>query len=175
MRSLINKRDDKPGYVADGHLSRPAVTSRLKQPTWNWRAAICSCAVLLRMGFTYAPSVAGRAVVSYTALPPLPRGRNRLSGTLSAAVHFCCTVPGVTSAGRYPASCPVKPGLSSPGPFRLSGSGRLSHLRAIIYHTPCTVSRGAEKAHQQYFSVNLSRSIAVSNIKCTSTDKLSYQ
>ena len=34
------------------------------------------------------------------------------------AVYFCCTVPGVASAGRYPASCPAKPGLSSPGPFR---------------------------------------------------------
>ena len=31
-------------------------------------------AVLLQMGFTYAPPVTGRAVVSYTALPPLPAG-----------------------------------------------------------------------------------------------------
>lgn len=30
------------------------------------------------------------------------------------AVHFCCTVPGVASARRYLAPCPVKPGLSSP-------------------------------------------------------------
>ena len=83
------------------------------------------------MGFTCAPSVTGRAVVSYTALPPLPRDVYRRCSTVSpSAVHFCCTVPGVTSAGRYPASCPVKPGLSSPGPFRLPGSGRLSRLRA---------------------------------------------
>ena len=34
------------------------------------------------------------------------------------AVSLCCTIPGVTSAGRYPAPCPAKPGLSSPGPFR---------------------------------------------------------
>ncbi len=27
--------------------------------------------------------------------------------------HFCCTFLRVTSTGRYPASCPVKPGLSS--------------------------------------------------------------
>ena len=27
---------------------------------------------------------------------------------------FCCTCLGVASTGRYPASCPVKPGLSSP-------------------------------------------------------------
>ncbi len=30
------------------------------------------------------------------------------------AVYFCCTGLGVTSTGRYPASCPTKPGLSSP-------------------------------------------------------------
>ena len=64
------------------------------------------CSVLLRMGFTYAPSVTREAVVSYTALPPLPG--------IYRAVYFCCTILGVASTGRYPASCPVKPGLSSP-------------------------------------------------------------
>ena len=33
-------------------------------------------------------------------------------------VHFCCTFLGVASTGRYPAFCPVKPGLSSPAVFR---------------------------------------------------------
>ena len=32
---------------------------------------------------------------------------------VTAAVYFCCTGLGVASTGRYPASCPVKPGLSS--------------------------------------------------------------
>ena len=35
-----------------------------------------------------------------------------------AVVYFCCTFLGVASTGRYPASCPVKPGLSSPAVFR---------------------------------------------------------
>ena len=65
--------------------------------------------VLLRMGFTCALSVTSEAVVSYTALPPLPE---------FLAVYFCCTSLGVASTGRYPASCPVKPGLSSPAVFR---------------------------------------------------------
>ena len=65
--------------------------------------------VLLRMGFTYALSVTSQAVVSYTAFPPLP---------VKLAVYFCCTILRVTSTGRYPASCPAKPGLSSPDPFR---------------------------------------------------------
>ncbi len=71
----------------------------------------CFCSVLLRMGFTCALSVTRKAVVSYTALPPLPWQK-------APAVYFCCTFLGVASTGRYPASCPVKPGLSSPAAFR---------------------------------------------------------
>ena len=37
-----------------------------------------------------------------------------LTITFAMAVYFCCTGLGVASTGRYPASCPVKPGLSSP-------------------------------------------------------------
>ena len=43
-------------------------------------------------------------VSSYLAFPSLPQ---------AAAVYFCCTFPEVTLGGRYPLSCPVKPGLSS--------------------------------------------------------------
>ena len=43
------------------------------------------------------------------------------------AVYFCCTVPGVASAGRYPASCPVKPGLSSSDTFRFASRDHLSY------------------------------------------------
>ena len=38
--------------------------------------------------------------------------------TACAAVYFCCTVLGVASTRRYLASCPVKPGLSSPAPWK---------------------------------------------------------
>ena len=37
-----------------------------------------------------------------------------LTIAFAMAVYFCCTGLGVASTGRYPASCPVKPGLSSP-------------------------------------------------------------
>ena len=51
------------------------------------------------------------------------------------AVYFCCTVPGVTSARRYLAPCPLKPGLSSPAPFRPCSSDHLSYSeRFILYH-----------------------------------------
>ena len=41
-----------------------------------------------------------------------------LTIAFAMAVYFCCTGLGVASTGRYPASCPVKPGLSSPAAFR---------------------------------------------------------
>ena len=41
-----------------------------------------------------------------------------LTTTFAMAVYFCCTGLGVTSTGRYPASCPMKPGLSSSAAFR---------------------------------------------------------
>ena len=53
----------------------------------------------------------------------------------SEAVYFCCTGLGVTSTGRYPASCPVKPGLSSSGPFRLSSRDHLAWLRIWYFST----------------------------------------
>jgi len=79
----------------------PAASSNLPESSPGQVNALCL--VLLRMEFTCAPSVTSRAVVSYTAISPLP----------FRAVYFCCTGLWVTSTGRYPASYPVKPGLSS--------------------------------------------------------------
>ena len=45
------------------------------------------------------------------------------------AVYFCCTILGVTSTGRYPAFCPVKPGLSSPAK---SSRDYLSYLISTV-------------------------------------------
>jgi len=78
-------------------LLLPAGSSDLPESTTGRRIALCS--VLLRMGFTYALPVTREAVGSYPAIPPLPRH--------TVAVYFCCTCLGVTSTGRYPASCPV--------------------------------------------------------------------
>ena len=58
-------------------------------------------------GVYNALSVTRQAVSSYLAFSPLPVKDWRYV--------FCCTFLGVTSTGRYPASCPTKPGLSSPG------------------------------------------------------------
>ena len=52
-----------------------------------------------------APAVTCGSVSSYLAFPSLPY--------VVTAVYFCCTFPEVTFGGRYPLSCPTKPGLSS--------------------------------------------------------------
>ena len=96
--------------------------------------------VLLRMGFTCAPAVTSRAVVSYTALPPLPGLSRHIAD--SRAVHFCCTVLGVASTRRYLASCPVKPGLSSSAAFRplqLRPSVLLKTRRRALYFQRLTL------------------------------------
>ena len=56
------------------------------------------------------------------------------------AVSFCCTGLGVTSTGRYPASCPVKPGLSSPAAFR-----RLQLRLSVLLKCLCILSSSDKK------------------------------
>ena len=101
-------------------------------------------------------------------------GRYRPGGSLlhcpstltrqSLAVHFCCTVLGVTSTGRYPASCPVKPGLSSPAVFRhLQPRSPVLHLKMLFHYN--TVS---SKVQAVKFTVFL-------YIKTTSSDKFPHQ
>ena len=106
-------------------LPLPAGSSDLPESTTGRRIALYS--VLLRMGFTSAPSVTRKAVSSYLTVPPLPQEN-------PVAVYFCCTSLGVTSTGRYPASCPVKPGLSSSEPFRLFSRDHLACLRKCYFN-----------------------------------------
>ena len=100
----------KPSYVENGHLSRLPVTRKLQRPTLKHDGPpyrfMCG---LASDGVYRAPSVTRRAVSSYLAFPPLP---------VKLAVYFCCTFLRVSSTGRYPASCPMKLGLSSPEAFR---------------------------------------------------------
>ena len=103
----------------------PDGSSDPPESTTGSRIAFVS--VLLRMEFTCARSVTTTAVVSYTAFPPLP--------SIKKAVYFCCTGLGVTSTGRYPASCPAKPGLSSAEPFRLFSRDYLAWLRKCYSST----------------------------------------
>ena len=63
-------------------------------------------------GVCRAATVTNRAVVSYTAVSPLP-GPGSPRGTVSGRFVFCGTVPRVTPGGRYPPPRPVEPGLSS--------------------------------------------------------------
>ena len=85
---FIYKQDCKPGYVFQMviYLEQllPAASSNLPKTNGpHYRLA----SVLLQMGFTCAPSVTREAVVSYTALPPLPdSGQARIGGIF--LLHF---------------------------------------------------------------------------------------
>ena len=113
----------KPGSVpeavtpcaGDGHSSGTAVTDGLKQPTRkHGRAALNASLFGLAPGGVY---LASGVTVGPGELLPHPFTLTRLGRRTS----LCGTFPGVTPAGRYPAPCPVEPGLSSPR----KGSGHL--------------------------------------------------
>ena len=113
MSEIKKEWSCKPGSVIahkcrDDHLSRLYVAIQLKRPTWRRTGQVHGLLFGLASDGVYnASCVTTRPVVSYTAFSPLP------SGNAERLFVFCCTFPGVASAGRYPASCPVKPGLSS--------------------------------------------------------------
>jgi len=65
-------------------------------------------------------------VVSYTTVPSLP-----VLHTQPSAVHFCGTILRLAPTGRYPASCPVEPGLSSRGSRRQRLSVELSDVQRL--------------------------------------------
>ena len=98
--------DYKPGYVVSDHLSSLRVTTKFKRPTRNTAGR---CMVSIRSCFEWGLQSLLCYQNSGELLP-------RLSTLTSQgeAVYFCCTGLGVASTGRYPALCPVKPGLSSP-------------------------------------------------------------
>ncbi len=74
-------------------LPLPASSSDLPESTTGRRIAFCS--VLLRMGFTCAPAVTGRAVGSYPAFPPLPANAGGLFLLHWPGSHLHRTLSGI--------------------------------------------------------------------------------
>ena len=108
-------------------LPSPADSSDLPE---SRRAALCFLFGLASDGVYICP-------VCYQPGGSLLRCLSTLTGSKAPAVYFCCTVPGVASARRYLASCPVKPGLSSPAAFRhmqLRPFVLLGKLKASLPH-----------------------------------------
>ena len=108
----------KPGSVFDSHLSKRAVAGALQPPRERTGRPIAPIPVLLRIEFT-----ASTCLHATSELLP-----HFSTLTDCSAVYFCCTGLGVASTGRYPASCPVKPGLSSSAAFRSDSRDHLSYL-----------------------------------------------
>ena len=95
--------------VCDRHSSRSAVARTLKQPT---RKAVAGPAAfpIWSCSERGMPSMPRHRGIWWSLTPPFhpypTRGR---------AVCFLWRCPRVAPPGCYPASCPVEPGLSSPG------------------------------------------------------------
>ncbi len=104
LSSKTDEQHYKPGSVSDNHLSRPSVTVRFKRPTRNTAG---NCIVPVWSCFKWGLHSLSCYQGSGKLLPYL------FTLTCIQAVIFCCTSLRVTSTGRYPASCPAKPGLSS--------------------------------------------------------------
>ena len=82
--------------------------------TDSWQSENCRsfCLALLPMGFTQPARSPEPLVRSYRTVSPLPPARP--CGPADRRFAFCCTCPILADGGRYPPSCPVEPGLSSP-------------------------------------------------------------
>ena len=137
--AVIMKKDTENQYLFSASLSisrvmlkmviyldflLPGSSSDLPWGTTGSRMA--SCAVLLRMGFTeplLLPEERWALTSPFHPYRPKP------------AVYFCCTFLRVASTGRYPASCPVKLGLSSPETFRYQQARPFNRLEILFYHS----------------------------------------
>ena len=104
-------------------LPSPAASSDLPG---GRRAALCLLFGLASDGVYMCP-------VCYQPGGSLLHCLSTLTAVL-AAVYFCCTFLRVAPTRRYLASCPVKPGLSSPAAFRFRSSDHLSYSKHG-YHT----------------------------------------
>ena len=98
--------------AGDGHSSGTAVTDGLKQPTRKHGRAVLDASLFgLAPGGVY---LASGVTVGPGELLPHPFTLTCLCLRSGRRTSLCGTFPGVTPAGRYPAPCPLEPGLSSP-------------------------------------------------------------
>ena len=106
-------------FAGDGHSSGTAVADGLKRSTRkHGRAALDASLFDLAPGGVY---LASGVTAGSGELLPHPFTLTRRSLRFGGRTSLCGTFPGVTPAGRYPAPCPLEPGLSSP----YKGSGHL--------------------------------------------------
>lgn len=109
-RQPASHREKRQSSILTGHCCPVPATnpdaSRAKTAIVHRCVPLRSCS---RWGLPGKESP-NSLVVSYTTVPPLPV-RSKLEAP--SAVHFCGTILQLALTGRYPAPCPMEPGLSS--------------------------------------------------------------
>ena len=151
----------RPG---SGPAGRDGVAAVVKQPTrgraghsWSLYSA------LLQVGFgrRCVTAAAGR---SYRPISPLPRCeilRCAQNDIRAGAVCFCATfrpprrTDPLRKPGRYPAPCPVEPGLSSPISPLWSNRGGHPARRASIAKSSISVRRGQLDGQCRVYQITL--------------------
>ena len=113
----------------DDHLSRTAVADSLKRPTWKQTGPAYRFRALALIWSCFGWGL--HCLLCYHKSGSLLHCRFTLT-SLHWRFLLCCTFLGVTSTGRYPASCPMKPGLSSP--MHLHGRDHLSCLHLLNFY-----------------------------------------
>ncbi len=115
----------------------PAASSGLPGARTGRAAPARSCLALLPVGVAWPPVSPRAPVVSYTTFSPSPARSPGPAVCFSVALFRRVTPP-----GRYPAPCPVEPGLSSP---RVAGRDRLADLGTVVIITRphCAVKESA--------------------------------
>ena len=115
--------------------------------------------VLLQMGFTCAPTVTSRAVVSYTAFPSLPVSRRFISVALSLES------PPPDVIRHFALRSPDFPHLQ---PFGICSRDHLSYLFLISFFV-ATLS-----ATESYYNLYFSYHAIILSMKYTSAYKFTY-
>ena len=129
----VNKPGSVPKKVAIIYLGRPSPSGSSDSTRKVPRAASSlPYSVLLRVGFTKPPDYSDAGAL----LPHL----STLTYPKIGGFRFYGTFPEVALAGRYPAHCPVEPGLSS------CSSYVCQRLPFVLANVIITISQWAVKS-----------------------------
>ena len=115
-RVLVPEVPTSVGLRDNDHSSSPDVTIGVKRPTRELGRTTLKCPLIWSCSRWGLPSSRRHQRDWWALTSPFHPYPIRWMGHLIRRFPFCGTFLLVTETGRYPAPCPVEPGLSSPLP-----------------------------------------------------------